>query len=187
MLGGMDPLPQVGGGMDTLKRRNAVPMKNPDAPSPPRPVLPLAQLFVAELGASSSGAGPSIDGAACHEQGTSGKERSTTSEGSEEETESGNDTKSNEESEGSKWHSGDERVHDESDASEGSVPSGPPFATAPARESPGQEQVPAGPEHLGTADAGRLTRRREVQARAQVLWATGAAGSGSQLLLGPGT
>ena len=173
--------------MDTLKRRNAVPMKNPDAPSPPRPVLPLAQLFVAELGASSSGAGPSIDGAAWHEQGTSGKERSTTSEGSEEETESGNDTKSNEESEGSKWHSGDERVHDESDASEGSVPSGPPFATAPARESPGQEQVPAGPEHLGTADAGRLTRRRQVQARAQVLWATGAAGAGSQLLLGPGT
>ena len=84
----------VGGGMDTLKRRNAGPMKNPDAPSPPRPVLPLAQLFVGELGASSSGAGPSIDGAACHEQGTSGKERSTTSEGSEEETESGNDTKS---------------------------------------------------------------------------------------------
>ena len=166
---------------------NAVPTMDPDAPSPPRPVLPLAQLFVAELGASSSGAGPSIDGAACHEQGTSGKERSTTSEGSEEETESGNDTKSNEESEGSKWHSGDERVHDESDASEGSVPSGPPFATAPARESPGQEQVPAGPEHLGTADAGRLTRRRQVQARAQVLWATGAAGAGSQLLLGPGT
>ena len=108
---------------------------------------------MAELGASSSGAGPSIDGAACHEQGTSGKERSTTSEGSEEETESGNDTKSNEESEGSKRHSGDERVHDESDASEGSVPSGPPFATAPARESPGQEQVPVGPEHLLTADA----------------------------------
>ena len=139
--------------MDTLKRRNAVPMKNPDAPSPPRPVLPLAQLFVAELGASSSGAGPSIDGAACHEQSMSGKERSTTSEGSEEEMESGNDTKSNEESEGSKRHSGDERVHDESDASEGPVPSGPPFATAPARESPGQEQVPAGPETLLTADA----------------------------------
>ena len=126
--------------MDTVKRQNAVPVMDPGAPSPPRPVLPLAQLVVSELGATSSGAGPSTDGAACHEQGTSGKERSITSEGSEEETDSENDTKYHEESDDGEWHSGDERVHDESDASEGSVPSGAPSPTAPARESPRQEQ-----------------------------------------------
>ena len=44
-------------------------------------------------------------------------------------------------------------MHDESDESEGSVPSGAPSPTAPARERAGQEQVSAGPEHLLTADA----------------------------------
>ena len=64
-----------------------------------------------------------------------------------------NDALAGEESEGGEWQSGDERVHGESDESEGSVPSGAPSPTAPARESPGQEQAPPGPEHLGTADA----------------------------------
>ena len=126
---------------------------DPDAPSPPRPVLPFGQLVVAESGATSSGFGPSTHGAACHEQGTSGEERSTTTEGSEEEKDSENNTKYTEESDDGEWHSGGERVHDESDESDGSVPSGAPSPTAPARESPGQDQVPAGPEHLGTADS----------------------------------
>ena len=139
--------------MDTLKRRNAVPMKNPDAPSPPRPVLPLGQLVVAELGATSSGVGPSTDGAACHEHGHVWRREIDYVRGSEEETDSENDTKYHEESDDGEWHSGDERVHDDPDASEGSVPSGAPSPTAPARESPGQEQVPVGPEHLLTADA----------------------------------
>ena len=71
-----------------------------------------------------------------HEQETSGEERSTSLEVSEEDTESDNDAKSNEESEDGEWQSGDERVHDDSDESEGSVHSAPPSPTAPARESP---------------------------------------------------
>ena len=139
--------------MDTLKRQNAVPTMDPEAPSPPRPVPPLAQLVVAELGATSSGVGPSTDGAAYHEQETSGDESSTSAEVSEEESDSENGAKFNEESEGGERQTGDEREHDESDESEGSMPSGAPSPTAPARESPGQEQVPVGPEHLLTADA----------------------------------
>ena len=71
---------------------------------------------------------------------------------------------SNEESEGGEWQSGDERVHDESDEYEGSVPSDAPSPTAPARERAGQEQVSAGPEHLLTADA--LAERAAAMFRA---------------------
>ena len=136
----------------------------PKAPSPPRPVRPLGADHPAEPGASSSGAGPSADGAACHEQATSGDDRSTSSEVSEEEMDSDNIAKSNEESEGGEWQSGDERVHDESDEYEGSVPSDAPSPTAPARERAGQEQVSAGPEHLLTADA--LAERAAAMFRA---------------------
>ena len=136
----------------------------PKAPSPPRPVRPLGADYPAEPGASSSGAGPSANGAACHEQATSGDDRSTSSEVAEEETDSENGAKSNEESEGGEWQSGDERVHDESDEYEGSVPSDAPSPTAPARERAGQEQVSAGPEHLLTADA--LAERAAAMFRA---------------------
>ena len=136
----------------------------PKAPSPPRPVRPLGADHPAEPGASSSGAGPSADGAACHEQATSGDDRSTSSEVAEEETDSENGAMSNEESEGGEWQSGDERVHDETDEYEGSVPSGAPSPTAPARERAGQEQVSAGPEHLLTADA--LAERAAAMFRA---------------------
>ena len=166
--------------MDTLDGETAKPMMDPDAPSPPRPVLSRGADCPGESGATSSCAGPSADGAVCHEQETSGEERSTSSEVSEEDTESDNDAKSNEESEDGEWQSGDERVHDKSDASEGSVSSDAPSPTAPARERAGQEQVPAGPETLLTADA--------LAARASVIFnldrsapqASGLPPSGSQ-------
>ena len=89
-------------------------MMEPEAPSPPRPVPPLGADCPAESGATSSGVGPSTDGAACQEQATSGDDRSTSAEVSEDEGDSENGAKSNEESEGGERQTGDEQEHDES-------------------------------------------------------------------------
>ena len=55
----------LGGGMETVKPGTAKNMMEPDAPSPPRPVLSRGCECPLESRANSGDAGPSADGAAC--------------------------------------------------------------------------------------------------------------------------
>ena len=141
------------GGYGALKPRIEERMMEPEAPSPPRPVPPLGADCPAESGATSSGIGPSTDGAACHEQATSGDESSTSAEVSEDESDSEEDIFSGEESEGDGLQSDDGREQVESVAAAGSATADSPPAAVLEQQVPVQEQAPAGSDSLLTAAA----------------------------------
>ena len=101
--------PAVGGEVGTFKSSPPENMMDPDAPSPPRRVLPPVADTPTQSSASTHGAATSASGASCCQLHVVGSSTDRSSEESEDESEDEDDRILNDESDGSSLHSEERR------------------------------------------------------------------------------